>query len=342
MTSVQYLLFLVLLVSSCAQAAAATLVISGEQRIQMSLQGKTSTVSQTSFEFRTQGFTNWALLNRFPSAGSSATASLVDDSPYLLVANLTNDLIGGFVPASQKDLFESLTEDSRAVLTAFIPRWTGPGSNEFPVPFLFPRNPALFGYDWVISRSTNSPYLPEKITFRFNEHLIDVTDATVGNFFRESPFSRSNYKSFVQSQKIPGVYVVSRWTNFQGLTIPMIASVTHNFWEDGKAFPQIQNLTVTNLSFEIDSDLRPLLTTNGTISQVVEGGVYQYPTTEKRWLTIPEAKLKGRFLPRTMVSQNFRPVKLAWSFRLLIDLLLLASLILLAIWYYARCIARTE
>lgn len=282
--------------SLTASARADTLVVAGEQQLLTVIHGATSVVHTVPFELRWRNETNWALQHNYSQANSSETIAVVDNKPYLLTTTLINDAVEGLRLRSVHDQLESAIEFPRIVLAAFSPQgWT----TNVPPPFLSPRHPALESYAVRVKRSSMSPFLPSEIDYLLDDRKVEtIDDDAVARYFGPARLGRRKFREFLKSQEQhPAHYIVEAWTNFSGLQLPVRARLDHWYDEEGQSFPRIHRLTVTNLSQVADLDLRPALTTNGSVTYVVDGGVYIYPTTSARqWLDLKEAKELGRFI----------------------------------------------
>lgn len=247
---------------------AGSILIKGEQVIAVIEEdgSKTSIVQRSDFEVYRQGNTNWSIQNSYP--GVNNIIGQVNNEPFLLVQNQSNTSAGGVVLLSKKDLLEGVLEFGRILYLAFLAN--AKEVDNMPVPFLLPRHPDLYDYIWDVRFSSNSPFLPESIIFTQNTTFgLDANKAK---------------------------YFVTSWTNFAGLTFPTSGYLRHDHRERLKVLDRLLTFTVTSVSLDEKANLRPILTTNSSVTHVFPDGAWQYKATESKWLNGDEAKQKGRFL----------------------------------------------
>jgi hypothetical protein len=286
---------------ACAtqKLAAVDYVVSGEQSLQVVQNSVTSIVQTVSFTLTRVG-TNWSICNTYTKPPVQDTVALVDGRAYSMTHDLASGESDGLVMDKPLDRLDASPEFTRMLLTAFLiskERWAELTNS--PVGFLWPRHPALHCYRWDVSWSAVAPFLADRIRFHLDQSLVHgVSDDAIRYYFRSGYGDRRLFKRFQETQRAGADYSVANWTNWNGASFPLKATLSHTRFDhsDGQVFPQMLVVTVTAIARPDSESVVPPLTPGAGVQHIVNGTSYYYTSADGKFLSPEEAIAVGRVL----------------------------------------------
>jgi len=312
---------------------AADFEVSGQQEIRVGAGAAESGVMATTFTLARLG-SNWAIhvfyTNAWARAVTQECITMVDGRSYS--AEWAADGTCGGLVMDVSNRLDGATEFIRVLAGAFLLSKER-NADSLPVGFLPPRHPALHCYQCEVARSTESPWLPQRIRFRLDDTLCDqVPSEAVSDFFRSGSRDWSLFRRWRETQKSGAEYSVSAWTNWGELTLPQRATLTHNSFEHSpgeRSFSRVHILTVTKVQVPASATLVPMLLPGSSVQEVTAGANYLYTSTDGTFLPEGQAKSVGTRLRKSPVPGSVAALaqvrSLPWA-----SLLWIAPVLLLA------------
>jgi len=278
---------------------------SGEVQSLVIVNSQTTLVQRATFTVTRIG-TNWSILNGYSGGNIKSYNALVDGTPYLSTLVSADGSTSGLVFENPQFQLEGATAFTRCVFGAFlVSQEARHHLTNVPVPFLQPRDPALYAYDWTVQWAKEPPGLAAHILFTLDKDWPHSTDHTAIEYFYGSRFSRSKkspsslVKDFkrAQSEAAPE-YSVLAWTNFAGSSYPAMATFTCLALDETlSVFKNLAVIQLTSIEPPGDYRLLPPLAPNSMVHHVIGGTAYLYKATSGAWLTSHEAKRVGLARP---------------------------------------------
>jgi hypothetical protein len=178
--------------------------------------------------------TNWSILNGYSAANVQSYNAMVDGTAYLVNLNTTDDSTSGLVFGKPEIQHEGAPTFQRCVYTAFlVSQELRHQVTNLPVPFLRPRDPALYAYDWDVQWSEEPPGVAAQIRFTLHKDWPQSKDQSAIDYFYSRTFSKSGkspnrlVKDLKRAQsEVPPEYRVHAWTNLGGYSYPAVATFT--------------------------------------------------------------------------------------------------------------------
>ena len=156
-----------------------------------------------SFTLREEG-TNWAIGTTYTNSGAVDTTAMVGGCIYAVTRELSGPGAAE-VMDNPMDCLEAAPIFPRMLAMAFLTtRPEGASLTNAPVAFLAPRHAALHCYRWNLSRSAQSPYLPEQVRFELDPGLVrQVPAKAISYCFRSGFRDRSLFNSSSTVRTLP-------------------------------------------------------------------------------------------------------------------------------------------
>lgn len=271
--------------------------ISGEQQAILMLGSKTALVQSVTFTVARIS-TNWSILNAYPESAAKQYIAAVGGRAYSIVLNSVDGSTSGGNFESPRELLDASPTFARVLFTAFLTTKDSPAPlTNSPVPFLFPRHPALYSYVWRVDWSERDPGLPERITFELNDELFRrIPRDAVYYYYPNRREAARLLKGFKNTQTGGAEYSTSDWKTFEDAFFPSITTLKSMQFEErtNHSYQSIHLVKVKSIERPDGYQLVPPLAPNSYVQHVLGKTNYLYQTTTGQWLSDAEAQRIGR------------------------------------------------
>jgi hypothetical protein len=318
---------------------------SGEVQSIVIVNSQTTLVQTVTFTVARIG-TNWSILNGYSGVNIQSYNAMVDGTAYLANLNTTDDSTSGLVFGKPEFQLEGAPAFARCVFGTFlVSQELRHHLTNVPVPFLEPRDPAFYAYDWDVQWSKEPPGLAAHILFTLNKDWPQSKDQSGIDYFYGRGFRKSGksparlVKDFKRAQsEMPPEYRVHAWTNFGGRSYPAVASFSFLALEETLGvFKNVALVRLSSIEPPGDYPLLPPLTPDSTVCHVIGNTSYTYKTASGKWLTRDEAQRVG--IPRAIETTPEPRLTIASIVRYLV-LLLLALLAIPTVFWLSKMLRR--
>lgn len=318
---------------------------SGEVQSIVIVNSQTTLVQTVTFTVARIG-TNWSILNGYAAANVQSYNARVDGTAYLATLNTTDDSTAGLVFEKPEYQLEGAPSFERCVFATFlVSHELHQHLTNVPAPFLEPRDPALYAYDWDVQWAKEPPGVAAHILFTLHKDWPQSKDQSAIDYFYPRSFSRSGksprrlVKDFKRAQsEMPPEYRVHAWTNFGGGNYPAVASYTRLALEQTLGvFKNVHLIRLTSIEPPGDYPLIPPLTPDSTVYHVIGNTSYMCKTASGKWPTRDEAQRVG--IPRAIETTPGPRLTIASIVRYLV-LLLLVLLAIPSVFWLSKVLRR--
>lgn len=294
----------------------------GEQQAIAMVGSRTALVQTASFTIARVG-RDWSIVNEYTNTGTKQYAAVVEGIPYTVTWNAVDGSTAGLALEDLRFLLEGLPEFGRVLFAAFLaPKAEQALLTNAPVPFLFPRHPALLAYDWKVDWSPSPPSLPGSIRFEINDRLFKRIPREDVVYFYGEPKGKERLKRFRATQGRGAEYSVLEWTDFAGAAFPARASLRSDQFDEKQDYQRIHFFKVASLEVPNGYRLLPPLAPNSYVQHVVDHKTYLYLAADGRWLKPEEVQKIGRVMPKAPARPSALATSMPVAARFLIFLLI--------------------